>query len=115
MTLSVNTNGIAACDIGVELTLATITTANVFQLTVDLNAMAGGTTPDIIEIREYFKGYSGATERLLKVYTLIGVQSELMFVTVPRISPISIKYTIKQTQGTGSPGHDFPWSVLQSQ
>jgi len=112
MALSENTNGSQTCTIGTEHTLATVTSANVFQLSLDLNAMVGGTTPDILEIREYMKARSSDSERLLKVTTVVGAQVEIGYQTVPRISPHHYKVTIKQTQGTG---RAVPWSIYQAQ
>ena len=112
MALSVTDSGSQTATVTTEHTLSTQTGANVFQLAVDVNAMVGGTTPDILEIREYGKARSSDTERLMKVYSLVGVQSQALFQTVPRISPHHIKYTLKQTQGTG---RAFPWAVYQVQ
>jgi len=112
MALSVNTSGSQTAVIGTEHVLATITTANVFELDVELVNMAGGTTPDILEIREYGKVRAADTERLIKVYTIVGAQTELQFKTIARISPHHVKYTLKQTQGTG---RAFAWAVYQVQ
>lgn len=112
MTLSVNTSGSQTCTIGTEHSLATITGANVYQLALDLNAMAGGSTPDILEVREYGKARSGDTKRLIRTTTIVGAQSELLLLTVPRISPHYFEVSIKQTQGTG---RAVPWAVYQVQ
>lgn len=111
MALSVNTSGSLTAD-GTEQDLATVTSANVFALAVDVNSMAGGATPDIIELREYGKARTGDTERLLKVYSLVGTQVEKLFQTIPRISPHHIRYTLKRVQGSGS---TYPWAVYQAQ
>ena len=111
MTVSVNTNATQTASIGTEHTLATITAAGVYSLMVDLVNMADAATPDALEIREYMKPASGGTERLVTTWYIYGRQSEFMFLTPPRMSAISIKYTLKQTQGTG---RNFDWSVQQS-
>ena len=49
MVVAVNTSGSQTATINTEHTLATITTANVFTLAVDVANMVGGTTPDILE------------------------------------------------------------------
>lgn len=112
MALSVNTSGSQTAVISTEHDLATITSANVFELNVDLVNMVGGTTPDILELREYGKARTGDTERLLKTYTIVGGQTEILFKSVPRISPHHVRYTLKQTQGTG---RAFPWAIYQVQ
>lgn len=112
MALSVYSSGSQTCTVTTEHTLDTVTAANVYQLVLDLNAMVGGTTPDILEVREYGKARSSDTERLIKCTTLVGLQSELLFQTVPRISPHHYKVTIKQTQGTG---RAIPWAIYQTQ
>lgn len=111
MALSVNTSGSTATD-GTEQTLATITSANIFQLSIDVSVLVGGTTPDILAIKEYGKARTGDTERLLKTYTLVGAQSEALFQTVPRVSPHHIKYTMQRIQGTD---RTYAWAVYQVQ
>ena len=113
MALSVNTSGSQTATLTTEHTLATVTAANVYQLAVDLSAMIGGTTPDIVVIREYGKARSSDTERLIKAYTLVGAQTETLFLTVPRISPHHYKVTLTQVQG--SAGRAFPWAIYQTQ
>lgn len=112
MALSVNTSGSQTCTVTTEHDLATITSANVYVLALDLNASVGGTTPDIFEVREYGKARSSDTERLIKCYTVVGAQVEILFQTIPRVSPHHIRYTIKQTQGTS---RAVPWAVYQTQ
>lgn len=89
---------------GGESLLATITAAGVYQLVIDTkisgNAMAGGTVPDIVRVRGYIKPASGGTETLLFTNELpAGVQSAA-YLSFPYPSPISIRFTIEQTQGT---------------
>lgn len=110
MAVGVNTSGSQTATIGTEHTLATITTANVFTLAVDVANMVGGTTPDILEIRLYGKARSSDTERLLKCYPFLGLQTELLFLSIPIHSPHYYKCTLKQTQGTG---RAFPWAVYE--
>lgn len=113
MGLSVNTNGSQTTTIGTEHTLATITTANVFELVLDVNALASGTTPDILEATVYLKESSGGTERLLKTWTIgPGVQEEKEWKSPPVSSAVSYRVTIKQTQGSS---RSIPWAVWQLQ
>lgn len=112
MALSVNTSGSQTATISTEHALATVTAANVLTLAIDVAAMTGGATPDILEIREYGKARTGDTERLLKTYSLVGAQVETLFMTIPRTSPHHMRFTITQTQGTG---RAYPWAIYQSQ
>lgn len=105
---SVNTSGSQTATITTEHTLATITTAGTFVLAVDLNAMVGGTTPDILELRIYGKARSGDTERLIRCWPFLGVQVEILWQSIPIMSPHHYKATLKQTQGTG---RAFPWAI----
>lgn len=108
---AVNTSGSQTASIGTEHTLATVTAAKLLQSTVDLTNMVGGSTPDILEIRLYGKARSSDGEALIKCWTFIGVQSELLFFTPPLISPHHYKYTLKQTQGTG---RAYPWAIYEA-
>ena len=112
MALSVATHGVITASTTGETTIATRTGANVFELNVDMNSMAGGTTPTIIIIREYGKPRATGTERLIKAYTLVGAQTEKHFKTIARISPHHIKYTLTRSQGTGN---SYPVAVYQVQ
>lgn len=110
MPVSVNTSGSQTATITTEHTLATITTAVTLILSVDVAAMLGGTTPDILELRIYGKARTGDTERLIKTWGFLGAQVETLFLSVPIASPHYYKATLKQTQGTG---RAFPWAIYQ--
>lgn len=115
MTVAVKTSGSQKCTITTEHDLATVTDAGVYQLALDLNEMLDGTTPDIIEVRQYGKARSSDTERLEEVWTFIGAQGRPLWRSPPVISPHSVKYTIKQTQGAAtSPLRSFPWAVYNT-
>jgi hypothetical protein len=98
---------------GAESTLATITTAGVYMLTVDTkisgNAMAGGTSPDVMRFRGYIKPASGGTETLLFYNEIAGVQS-MAYASFAFPSPISIRFTIEQPAGTA---RTMPYAVWQ--
>jgi len=110
VTVQVNTSGSQTATITTEHTLATVTDARVLQLVVDVNAMTNGATPDLLELRWYGKARSSDTERLIKVWSLIGAQSEALWISPPLISPHHAKFTLKQTQGTG---RAFPWAIYE--
>ncbi len=111
MAAAVKTSGSQTATISTEHTLATVTDAGVYQPAIDVAAMLGGTTPDLVEIRLYGKARSGDTERLIKVWSLIGVQSEALWMGPPLLSPHHYKLTLKQTQGTG---RAFPWAIYNA-
>lgn len=98
---------------GAETLLATITTAGTFMLVCDTkitgNAMAGGTTPDVVRFRGYIKPASGGTETLLFVNELAGAQS-VCYASFAFPSPISIRFTVEQPQGTT---RTMPYAVWQ--
>lgn len=108
MAVSVNTSGSQTATISTEHTLATITTAGVFQLAVDLAAMTDGSTEDRVTIRVYGKARSSDTERLMEQWEFTGSQAKPLFRTNPEISPHHYKVTLRQDQGTG---RAFPWAV----
>jgi hypothetical protein len=91
-------NGAQTCTISTEHTLATITTAGVYQLEIDLTNMANG---DVLEVRAKMKVLTGgsAIEFLLGQYA--NVQSQKGAVSVPLASLYSLAFTVKQTAGTG--------------
>lgn len=109
-TPTVNTSGSQTCTISTEHTLATLTSAGVYQLALDLNAIVGGSTPDILEVRVYGKARSSDTERRMDLHTFVGTQSDPLVLCKPIISPHHYKVTITQTQGTG---RAVPWAVYQ--
>lgn len=85
---------------------AAITTAGVYVLVVDTNAMAGG---DRLELRAKTKAISGGVQRLAYVASFRHAQSTLIKYSVPVPVDVEVQFTLKQTAGTG---RAFPWSVL---
>jgi hypothetical protein len=110
VTVQVNTSGAQAATVTTEHTLATVTDARVLQAFIEVQPMTNGATPDLVEIRYYDKARTGDTERLVKVWSLIGAQSELLWISPPVVSPHYYKLTLKQTQGTG---RTFNWSIRE--
>jgi hypothetical protein len=107
---AVNTSGSQTATVTTEHTLATVTSAKVLQLAVDVANLAGGTTPDIVELRIYGKARSGDTEREMFKQVLVGAQAQTLVVSPPVPSPHHWKATLKQTQGTG---RAFPWAAYE--
>jgi hypothetical protein len=92
-----------------ESSLSTQTTAGVYQLWIDCNAMTDGATPDLLEIRVYSKARNADTERLADTHQLIGAQTGApLFVSKPYVALYSFRVAIVQLQGTA---RAFPWSL----
>ena len=108
MAVAVKTSGSQTCTISTEHTLATVTDAGVYQLALDLNALADGATPDILVVAAYGKARSSDTERLMETWEFVGSQGKPLWRSNPEVSPHSYKVTIKQTQGTG---RAVPWAI----
>jgi hypothetical protein len=110
MTVSVNTSGSQTATISTEHTLATITTAGIYQLMTDLGNLAAG---DIVELRAYGKARSGDTERLMWGPVSYGpiVPAQLLPPSPAIVTAVSLKFTLKQTAGTG---RAFPWAVYST-
>jgi hypothetical protein len=109
MTVQVNTSGSQTATISTEHTLATVATAGVFLLVVDLATLVAG---DVVELRVYGKARSSDTERLLHrgTYGPSPLASPLVM-SVPLVSPHHLKATLKQTDGTG---RAFPWAIYET-
>lgn len=108
---SVKDSGSQTCTISTEHTLATITDPGVYQLALDLSALADGSTPDILTVRVYGKARSSDTERLAESWEFIGAQGRPLWRSNPELSPHSYRVTITQSQGTG---RDVPWAVYEA-
>jgi hypothetical protein len=108
MTVSAKSSGTQACTIGIEHTLTTITDAGVYELNLDISALVGGSTPDILEVREKRKTLSGGTQREEFCESFVGGACPPMVTFRAKLTTIEVVYTIRQTQGTG---RSIPWSV----
>lgn len=108
MAAAEKVNGSQTCTINTEHVLATVTDAGVYYLVADFNNSAGGSTPDVFEVRYYGKARSGDSERLMDIFSLQGAQVSPLVTFKPVISPHHLKITLKQTQGTG---RSVPWSI----
>lgn len=90
---------------GTEQTVgAVITAQGIFFLRLDLNPLAGGTTPDIIEIREKLSVRASGTVREIEgsAYVYQGGLSPQIIETPQRVvfANQNLTYTIKRVQGT---------------
>ena len=91
--------------IDTEHTLATVTAVGIYQLVVDVANLALG---DTLELRVYGKARSTDTERLEQFVSIEHAQTIDLARLLPVISPHHVKFTLKQTAGTG---RAFPWAV----
>lgn len=111
MAVSVNTNSTStAAIVGTDVTLATITAAGIYELYVQLNNLVAG---DIVELRAWVKAYTGATEYLAWGPATYGplVPSVLLPASPAIVSPISVRFSLKQVAGTA---RNFGWSVVST-
>lgn len=113
MAVEVLTSGAnTPTNIGSVHVLATVSgSAYVLQLAIDLANMANGSTPDLLEVSIIGKARSGDTARLIKKWSIIGAQTELLWLSPPFISPHYFSAEIKQTQGTG---RVYPWGIYKT-
>ena len=105
MAVTVADSGSQTATISTEHTLSTQTTAGVYTLAVDANAMAAG---DTLVLRVYGKARSSDSERLMFESAYSDVQADPLKLSFAVISPHHFKATLTQTAGTG---RAFPWAV----
>ena len=105
-------SGTQTCTINTEYFLSSPNEAGVYELELDLNALANG---DVLEVRIYNMVLTAETSRVMLFYPFHDAQPE------PKIAisePISndltdtnaLRFSIKQTAGTG---RSIPWKVLK--
>jgi hypothetical protein len=100
-------SGTQTATLDTEHTLDTETTAGVYVLVVDTNAMVAG---DIVILRIKTKDKSGGDSRLAYQATYANAQSELHKYSIPIPVDTEILCTLEQTDGTG---RDFDWNLLK--
>lgn len=110
MAVSENTgNSTAITAGGGETTLATITSAGVYQFSIDLNVLAAG---DVLEVRIYTKVRTGATSRVAWMAVYQNAQSaDNMNVYSP---PLMITTEYKVTVTLTGTNRTFVWSIVQA-
>ena len=84
------------------------TTDGVFQFMVDTSNLAGGATPDTIEIQVLEKVLSSGTARVVYEAMLVGAQDEPIWVSPTLILMHGWTVQLKQTTGTA---RSFDWSI----
>lgn len=82
-------------------------TDGIFQFFIDVSNLAGGATPDSVEIQVLEKVLSSGTARLVYEAVLTGAQDEPIWVSPSMIFMHSWTLQIKQTAGTA---RTFDWS-----
>ena len=108
MAITSAASGTQTCTINTEHTLAELTTVGVYVLVLDTTNMVAG---DTLELRVYTKNQSGKS--LVVAYGplyFVGAQAEPQKYTIPVPVDTDIKFTIKQTAGTG---RAFDWNLLK--
>jgi len=98
--------GTQAATIGVEHTLDTETTAKTYVIAIDLSNMVAG---DTVELRSYNKVVAAGASIQSYVESRTGVQTDPAFYNIPIPTAHEVKFTLKQTLGTGV---SFDWSVM---
>jgi hypothetical protein len=108
MAISQHDAGTQATTVGTEHTLGTNpdTTAGVFQLVLDVSALALG---DVLEVRLHEKATgSGGTQRSLLLGTLRDTQADALWVSPTVILLHGWRWTVRQTAGSS---RSIPWSI----
>ena len=89
-----------------EHTLATVTTAGTYVLSVDLSNLALG---DKVTLRAKAKVRSTGTTRTVFTGTYAHVQENPVAMSIPIPAVSECVFTLEQTDGTG---RAFPWEVI---
>jgi hypothetical protein len=100
-------SGTQSCTLDTEHTLDTETTAGVYVLVLDLNALVAG---DVLIARLKTKYATGGTSRLAFYAVYANVQQTLNVYSPPVPVDTEIIATIEQTDGTG---RSVPWNLLR--
>lgn len=107
MAVTSSASGTQTATVSTEHNLGSaITTAGVYVLVVDTNALAGG---DRLELRAKTKAKSGGTQRLAYVASYRNAQTTMIKYSVPVPVDTEVQFTLKQTAGTG---RSFDWNIL---
>lgn len=107
MAVTKESDGSQTATVTTEHTLATIITDKVFQLYVDINALAAG---EYVEIKLKTMPRALGTTRTLAggIFSWRDAGISPIVVSVPFMSDEEAVFTLKQLNGTG---RAFPWAV----
>ncbi len=109
MAVSQTNSGTQTATISTEHTLATITTAGVYILVVNMTNMAGS---DELTLRAKEKVLTGSTSAVAHTAMYKGVQADKTTRSIPIECVHELVFTLQQTAGTG---RSFEWSVRNLQ
>lgn len=110
MAASEKTGGTQTATVTTLHTLATVTDAGTYALSVDVSVLVGGATPDILELTLEKKVRSTSTAKKIHTWTIgPGVQSDSVWESPPFICPHGITAKLKQVQGTS---RNFEWAIV---
>ena len=113
MAVTAHASGTQTATIGTEHFLSSPNVAGVFELLLDLNALASG---DVLEVRIYKMVLTAGTSRpaLIEVFADAQPADGKVAISEPVSNELTdtnaVRFSIKQTQGTG---RDIPWVVLK--
>lgn len=107
MAISVEGSGTQSATLDTEHSLDTTTTAGIYQLLVDTNAMANG---DVTELVCKMNVLSAGTERILFKQIYAHAQADPIKMSIPVSCPQTSTWTLQQTDGTG---RSYPWALLK--
>lgn len=100
-------SGSQTATISTEHTLASASSAGgVYLLRVNCVNMVDG---DVVELRAYTKASGSDSEAVCYLASFANTQSDVIKLSIPVATAEDIKFTLKQTAGTG---RAFPWGVL---
>lgn len=105
MAVTVASDGTQTATPGSEHTLYGPTTAGVYVLVVDANALAG---VEVLELRAKEKVLSGGTERTVTIQSFPSGLTEPITRSIPYTWPYGGTFTLTQVGGSS---RSFPWSV----
>lgn len=99
---------------GTEQTLFTEEDAGVFFVRLDLNDVQAGTTPEIIEVREYISAQAASTQRLMEgsPMTYVGGLCPKIVELPHRSIVANSSYAVKITS-VGSVHPDIVWAEIE--
>lgn len=108
MATSVKTSGSQTATLTTEHTLATITDAGVYVLSLDASNLVG---VEELVLKIYGKARSSDSEALIFTASFTGPQIEKLKQSPALLSPHHWRATLTQYGGTG---RAFPWAVYQA-
>ena len=107
MAVSESTSGTKSVTLDTEHSLATITTAGLYQFVIDLSKMANG---DIIDVTIKTKVLTGSTAAIAYTATFAHAQGQPNQHSLPIMVPYSVEFLIEQTDGTA---RSYDWAVYE--